>query len=369
MTLIDPDIAAPSVPGTAFRLGFFTQVNGAAHQSPRELYAQLSDVVVAAEELGYESVWVGQHHFGLGSGRLPSPLILLAGIAERTRRIELGTAVIVLPLEDPVRLAEDAAVLYQIADGRLNLGVGGGGGDSAAYPAFGVAADERRRLFDEKLTALHSITAGAPLTDGEEPIRLFPPAPGLRDRIWQSAGTPERAAAAAAAGDGLLIGTFSDHPLHEQRAKTDAYLEQWAGSHGNSDRQPRIGALRFTYVGESRESIERHVEVELDKFRREFANEHKPELAPLSTREYMRRVTRYGTAADVITDLREDPALVGAVTHFLPSVGLFPAAGNSTPGADLDIERLELFAREIAPELGWVHPDRRDDLVAIEQGV
>jgi hypothetical protein len=73
----------------------------------------------------------------------------------------------------------------------------------------------------------------------------------------------------------------------------------------------------------------------------------------------MRRVTRYGSAGDVIGDLRDDPALLGQITHFLPSVGLFPAVGDSTPGADLDIARLEFFATQIAPALGWVPPDRR----------
>lgn len=163
-------------------------------------------------------------------------------------------------------------------------------------------------------------------------------------------GTAERAAAAAAAGDGLLIGTFSDHPVRDQRAKIDAYLAQWR-ARGHA-RPPRIGALRFTYVGESRASIEEQVENELNAFR-EFANTYKPELAELDTAGYLRRVTRYGTVEDVIGDLRADPALLGLVTDFLPTVGLYPAAGRSTPGADLDIHRLTVMAEEIAPALGW----------------
>lgn len=345
-----------------FKLGFFTQVNGAPDQTPRALYRHLTEVVVAAEELGYESVWVGQHHFGLGSGRLPSPLVLLAAIAERTSTIQLGTAITVLPFEDPVRLAEDAAVLDEISGGRLQLGVGAGGGDQPAWPAFGLDVDERRSLFDRNLATLHALTAGEPIVDGEagEPVRLFPEPRGLRDRIWQSAGSVERAAAAAVAGDGLLIGSFWDHPLHEQRAKVDAYLQQWAISHAGTDRKPRIGALRFTYVGADRAAIERDVDAELSRFRREFVHVHRPELEPLSTEQYLRQVIRYGTTADVIDDLRADPALLDVATDFLPTVGLFPAVGNSTPGADLDIARLEQFATEIAPALGWTPPASRD---------
>lgn len=336
---------------SAFRLGFFTQVHGRTGESARDSYAHLIDTVVAAEELGYESVWVGQHHFG--KDRLPSPLVLLAALAERTSRIQLGTAVVVLPLEDPIRLAEDAAVLDEISGGRVNLGVGAGGGDGDSFAAFGHTLDDRRQLFDDKLRVLHTLFDGESITGEDEPRRLYPPAPGLRDRIWSSVGTPERAAAAAAGGDGLLLGTFADHALYDQRAKIDAYRAEWARTQEGTGRTPRIGALRFTYVGDSRESIERQVESELAAFR-EFANSYKPDLAPLDTHQYLRRVTRYGTVTDVIGDLRADPALLGQVTHFLPTVGLYPAAGDGTPGADLDIRRLELFARDIAPALGWV---------------
>ncbi len=342
-----------------FKLGFFTQVNGSPDQSTAELYRQLTEVVVAAEQLGYESVWVGQHHFGLGNGRLPSPLVLLAAIAERTTTIEIGTAITPLPFEDPVRLAEDAAVLDELSGGRVNLGVGAGGGDFGAWEAFGLDVDSRRTIFEDKLRKLHALTAGEPIVDGDEPIRLFPEPKGLRDRIWQSAGTVERAAAIAADGDGLLIGAFWDHPLHQQRAQVDAYLKQWAVSHGASGREPRVGVLRFTYLGADRESIERQLDAELTAFRRDFVHVHRPALEPLSTTEYLRQVIRYGNTGDIISDLREDPALLDVATHFLPTVGLFPAAGNTTPGADLEIARLEHFATEVAPALGWSPEGRR----------
>ncbi|MGW5523937.1 LLM class flavin-dependent oxidoreductase [Gordonia sp. NPDC003950] len=356
ISTLDSAIDANAERASAFRLGFFTQVHGTDGRGATETYSELTDTIIAAEELGYESVWVGQHHFG--KDRLASPLVLFAALAQRTTRIELGTAVTVLPLEDPIRLAEDAATLHALAGDRINLGLGAGGGDAESFGAFGHGLEERRRLFDEKLATLHALLDGASITGPAEPRVLYPPAPGLRERLWHSVGTPERAAAAARAGDGLLIGTFADHALHDQRPKIDAYRTQWAHTHADSGRRQRIGALRFTYVAESRETIERQVENELNAFR-EFADSYKPDLAPLDTAQYLRRVTRYGTVADVIGDLRDDPALVGQVTHFLPTVGLYPAAGNGTPGADLDIHRLQLFAEEIAPALGWVPPNRR----------
>src|ERR1700716_856417 len=89
------------------RLGFFSYLGG--QRDPREVISETLELFVAAEELGFDSVWVAQHHFGPMVGSRPSPLPLLAAVAARTRRIRLGTAVVILPIEHPVRLAEDAA--------------------------------------------------------------------------------------------------------------------------------------------------------------------------------------------------------------------------------------------------------------------
>src|SRR5258705_7384872 len=106
------------------RLGFLTHLHigdDAAHsyRLPLELFE-------IAEELGFDSGWVAQHHFLNGSGRLPSTLAFLAAAAERTSRIQLGTAIVILPLEDPLRVAEDAAVVDTISACRLQLGLGTG---------------------------------------------------------------------------------------------------------------------------------------------------------------------------------------------------------------------------------------------------
>ena len=78
-----------------------------------------------------------------------------------------------------------------------------------------------------------------------------------------------------------------------------------------------------------------------------------PQLGALSPEEYLRTVTRSGTASEIVAQLRGDPALFGFVTHFFPTTGLFPSVRTGTAGADLDIDRLRIFAEDIAPELGW----------------
>ncbi|MEV1295478.1 LLM class flavin-dependent oxidoreductase [Pseudonocardia sp. NPDC049635] len=138
------------------RLGYLTHVTGT---NPARAYRETVDLAVHAEELGYDSFWVAQHHDGHLGGRLPSPLVLLAAVAERTRLIRLGTAAVVLPLEDPRRLAEDASVLDALAGGRLEFGIGAGA-DPDASRRFGRRFDDRHTATVAALDILLELLPG-----------------------------------------------------------------------------------------------------------------------------------------------------------------------------------------------------------------
>lgn len=344
----ETDVREPRVQ----RLGVFSQVHGRTGQEIREVYARLLDAIVAADELGVDTFWVGQHHVDPTSGRLPSPFPLLAAAAERTRRIRLGTAIVVLPLEDPLRLAEDAVVTDVLSGGRLELGVGAGGGSDPAYRAFGRGSspDERRRAFDGNLSRLLEALEGASLTGEPAGPRLVPDAGDLRDRVWVAAGTVERAAVAGRRGVRLLTGTFSDTPAF-QRAKIDAWAAAFDAA-GHPERRRRVSAGRFVYTGSSRADIEAEVRDGLAAHQdriRSFA----PELGDLSTAEYLARVTRYGDVADVIAQLRADEGIAEVATDFHAILGLYPAAGDVTPATDVDPRRIEELVTTIAPAIGW----------------
>src|SRR3984893_2448603 len=160
------------------RLGFLTHLH--VGDDAGDSYRIALDLFAAAEELGFDSGWVAQHHFLNGGARLPSTLTFLAAAAERTRRIQLGTAIVILPLEDPIGVAEDAAVVDTISAGRLQLGLGTGG-DPLTFAAFGRDLDSRRDRFAAGLRVIHAALGGGPINGTE--ARLYPPAPTLSHRI------------------------------------------------------------------------------------------------------------------------------------------------------------------------------------------
>jgi probable F420-dependent oxidoreductase len=123
-------------------IGLFTgQVPSGSDRSFAREYRETLELVRLAEALGFDSAWVSEHH-GTSDGYLPSLLPMLAAFAAATDRIRLGTGVVLTPLHDPLRLAEDAAVVDQISEGRLTLGLGIAW-RREEFRMFGVPFDER----------------------------------------------------------------------------------------------------------------------------------------------------------------------------------------------------------------------------------
>ncbi|MBO0744647.1 MAG: LLM class flavin-dependent oxidoreductase, partial [Candidatus Dormibacteraeota bacterium] len=208
------------------RIGFFSYLGGA--EDPARLLRETIETFRVAEELGFDSVWVAQHHFGSRVGTLPSPLPFLAAVAEQTSRIHLGTAVVILPAEQPVRLVEDASVVDLLSSGRLELGVGSGT-DPGVFRALGVDPDQRAQRMVEGLTTLTGALEGDQLPTGE---RVHPPAPHLRERLWQGVYAPERASQAAQLGIHLLLPKVTsqdpDASAEGHAAAAQAFFQAWS---------------------------------------------------------------------------------------------------------------------------------------------
>jgi len=165
----------------------------------RELYAAALDQVAWADALGFDTVGLGEHH-AAPDGYNPSPLILAAALSGRTRRIRFRTAVVLLPLYDPIKLAEDAAVAQLATGGRLILGVGGGYRPSE-FESFGRRLEDRWRVIGETIELLRRAWTGEPFE--WQGRRVFvTPRPEPAPPILLGGGTPAAARRAARIADG-----------------------------------------------------------------------------------------------------------------------------------------------------------------------
>jgi alkanesulfonate monooxygenase SsuD/methylene tetrahydromethanopterin reductase-like flavin-dependent oxidoreductase (luciferase family) len=131
-------------------------------RSAPQFYAELIDQAILAEELGYESFWVAEHHFH-EYGIVPAPAVLLSAIAQRTETLRLGTAVVVCPFHDPRVVAEQYALLDVLSGGRLNFGAGSGYLPHE-FAGFGVDPADKRERFDESFDIVRRLWRGERVT-------------------------------------------------------------------------------------------------------------------------------------------------------------------------------------------------------------
>jgi putative FMN-dependent luciferase-like monooxygenase len=309
-----------------------------------------------AEELGFDSAWVAQHHAHFDGG-LPSPLVFLATVAAHTRRLTLTTGIITLPLEDPLRLAEDAAVLDVLCGGRLELGFGSGA-NATVFSIFDKNMDDRARDYDRAFDRLRAALGGQPLIPGGP--TLFPPAaPRLVETLWEAAMSLSSASRAGEHGTRLLLARTAQRtpeadglPLGEvQRAFVDAYLDHYSGP----EQPPRIGLSRSVYVAPSRAEAIADAEVGMRRHAEVIAQRTGQRL-DLSTEELLHRQdVHIGTPDEVVASLRADPLLAHATDLVLQ---VHPV----DPPPDKTLRSLELIAKQVAPALGWCPAGNRPPL-------
>jgi alkanesulfonate monooxygenase SsuD/methylene tetrahydromethanopterin reductase-like flavin-dependent oxidoreductase (luciferase family) len=193
-----------------------------------ELYRRVLDWVQLAEDLGYDSVWFAEHHFS-NYGYIPNPLLMAVKAAGVTRRVRIGTAVLVLPFWNPLRVAEDIAMADQLTDGRLEVGVARGY-QPYEFARFGLSMDQARERTDEAL----EIVLKALTEDGFEyhgryhdipETTIFPkPRQQPHPPIWLAAHTRESFDIAARLGL-KSITTNSGRPIEILREGWAAFLD------------------------------------------------------------------------------------------------------------------------------------------------
>jgi putative FMN-dependent luciferase-like monooxygenase len=332
------------------RLGFFSRLLDDAPAAER--YRLVAAQIAHAEAFGFDSAWVAQHHFHAHEGGLPSPFVFLSYVASRTRRIRLGTGIVTLPLENAVRVAEDAVVLDLLSGGRLDVGVGTGG-TPESFAAFGLDGNDRSALFARQLDAVRAAWAGQPLAGGDT---LYPAASQLLDRIWQATFSVSGGTRAGLAGDGLMLSRTQPRPvdaLHAtladiQNPIVDAYLAALPAG-----RAPRIVGSRSVFVADTRQEARRLADIGLRRSAARFAASGQAGLAdragPDATLDQL--IAAYdvhvGSPEDVIASLRADSTLA-RVTDLVCQVH------SVDPPHAAILRSIELTATVVAPALGWV---------------
>lgn len=328
------------------RLGFLLHLD--SDRDPAESYREGIELFRYAEELGYDSGWVIQRHFRQGNEHVSSPLTLLAAVAQHTSRIRLGTGVVVLPLEDPLRVAEEAATLDHLSGGRLELGLGSGP-FPGAWEAFGRNLDDRHALWSESIERLHEILDGKSVNGLGE--ALHPAGDGVRSRLWQATSSAPEVAidqvqAAARAGDGLQLSRATDWNRQQtseaQSRLIAAYREALPATV-----EPRVLVSRAVYPATSRDDALGRLTEGARRWQSWFSALGRSGVDEVTPEEYLvRDHTRFGTASDIADSLAEDPG-VEAATELLVS---FPPA---VPPFDEHRRLLEETANGIAARLGW----------------
>ncbi len=326
------------------RLGFFTRLLD--QTGPAERYRLALDQICRAERCGFESAWVAQHHFVEAEGGLPAPFVFLAQVAARTSTIRIGTGVVTLPMESPLRVAEDAAVLDLLAGGRLEVGVGTGGTPSAFVP-FGQDSANRAAIFAQYMETVRAAWRGDALGGGSN--RLYPPAPQLLDRVWQATFSAEGGRRAGLAGDGLMLSRTQPRPAGNPTASLadiqnpviDSYLAALPAG-----RAPRILGSRSVFVADDRAEAEHFAALGMRRHA-EFMRAAGLDPPTGSLAETLAASDSHvGTADDVIASLAADRTL-DRVTDLVVQVHPLD------PPHPFILRSIELMAERVAPALGW----------------
>jgi alkanesulfonate monooxygenase SsuD/methylene tetrahydromethanopterin reductase-like flavin-dependent oxidoreductase (luciferase family) len=202
------------------------------------LYREVIDQVAWAEERGFGSVWLTEHHF-CDDGYTPSPFVFAGALAERTREMRIGTNLVVLPLHNPIRVAEDAATLSLISGGRFSLGVGQGYWQRE-FAAFGKELKYRPSYLEEGIALIRRCLSGS--TDPFEGKRYsftdlpVTPAPEHPLPILAGGMQEKSIERVARVADGFLSTQNDHHAMYLQAlvglgrdpAEGRIYAGQWA---------------------------------------------------------------------------------------------------------------------------------------------
>ncbi|MDP4334897.1 LLM class flavin-dependent oxidoreductase [Curtobacterium sp. A7_M15] len=338
MTHVERAARVASVP---LRVAVFS--HGTVAPPAARAYRDELELFTGAGRLGYDGAWVRQFHFrhrdAPDRGGLPSPFVFFAALAERTSTLRLGVGAVTLPHEDPVRVAEDAAVLDALSGGRVELGVANGGGpetfDVFAPDLVDADREHRRAAFDGRLARLLGALRGESLGSGT--ALLQPDGAALLDRVWDATLTAESAEVAAARGHGVLVGTTQTVPAEVTAAAYLAALPDGV--------TPRVALSTAIYPARDRETALREARDGIEA-KYAWGETFLPPATTLAEKAASLNL-HYGTADDIAESIASKP-----YSRFATQLNVQVDDGYRDVGARADA--LALFAEQVVPRIGGV---------------
>jgi alkanesulfonate monooxygenase SsuD/methylene tetrahydromethanopterin reductase-like flavin-dependent oxidoreductase (luciferase family) len=327
--------------------GHWQAAPGSQARTAQDALLQSIELAVAAEELGVDGAYVRVHHF---ARQLASPFPLLAAMAARTSRIELGTGVIDMRYETPLYMAEEAAATDLISGGRLQLGVSRGSPEPAlrGSEAFGHVPGEGQTDADlarEHTARFRAAISGEPVVrsdprqaGGIGKLAITPQSPGLGDRIWWGSGTRQTAIWTANQGMNLMSSTLLTEDTgvafdELQAEQISLYRDAWKLA--GWDRTPRVSVSRSVLP----------ITTDLDRayFGRETGSSDTTGYLDGGLARFGK--TYAGEPDAIAEELARDAAVREADTLLL-------TVPNQL-GVEFNARLLETVAKDIAPAIGW----------------
>jgi alkanesulfonate monooxygenase SsuD/methylene tetrahydromethanopterin reductase-like flavin-dependent oxidoreductase (luciferase family) len=352
----------------SMKAGMALSMNSAGNKSDRQVYEEEMRLADMAEPAGFDSIWSLEHHC-TGYSMVPSPLQMLSYFAGRTRRVQLGTAVIVLPWHDPLRVAEEIAMLDVMAQGRTIFGFGRGAA-SVEYEAYRIPMDQARERFAETavivrkaLTSERFSHQGRFFNIPETSIRPRPIS-HPEQRFYASTVSPESAEIMAEMGFGVMI--VAQRDWNDAAADLRRYVEVTV-RHGHAPRPPiaflnvimsedrrEVHDLVDVYMTRHFESVNRHYNFAdghlknvkgyefYGRMAKTYGKLTSDETAKAKAVGFYSDLQLTGTPAEVLERLRAIHEMTG-LDHV---IGVFALGGMPFEAAE---RSFRLFAKEIMP--------------------
>ena len=353
--------------------GYFTLSDNHYDDNVRDANDLVRDIVaeaVYADELGMNSVWIGEHHFN-SLGVLSCPDLVLASIAAQTSRVRLAPAVTVSPLHNPIRIAEQWATLDLLSGGRVDFAAGRGY-DSREYAPFHVDFADNQSIFEEGLEVVRKLWAAEEAIAHHgvhydfDDVRITPrPIQNPMPTYVASFSQPS-IELATRLGCGLVVAPFAAAMSFGGLSQVADVYNTACARHGHSPGRLMCSYFVHFYDNPEEEAAQRARQI---RYYRECvipAFPGDPATAPPSYRYFVDMVTRLQSVT--AEQLTENSVLLGSAESITDTLKKVEAAGFSEvilyfnvglkPHAQV-LEEMDRFMREVAPNFDGVHTRRR----------